>query len=197
MARESTEGQAIELHWVSGGQSRALGLRDYLLMIYKKTTWYTCIAPMRLGAMIAGVPDHRLDAFIPFGFRTGAAFQIQDDVLNLLGEEQLYGKELNGDIAEGKRTLMIIHAMASAPAAVQKRLEEIYAKPRHLKTAEDIAFVLKAMHNQGSIDYARDIAGRLTQSARSYFLRRLHWLPAGPHRRFIEAMIDYMNSRKF
>jgi len=197
MARESTEGQAIELHWVSGGERRALALRDYLLMIYKKTTWYTCIAPMRLGAIIAGVPDHRLGAFIPFGYRTGAAFQIQDDVLNLVGEEKLYGKELNGDIAEGKRTLMIIHAMANSPPAVRRRLEAIYAKPRHLKKREDIALVLEAMHAAGSIDYARNIANRLTRSARAYFDHRFRWLPPGPHRRFIEAMIDYMSSRKF
>lgn len=197
MARESTEGQSIELHWVFRGEERPLTLRDYLLMTYKKTTWYTCIAPMRLGAMIAGVPASRLEAFIPFGFRTGAAFQIQDDVLNLIGEEKLYGKELNGDIAEGKRTLMIIHAMAEAPPVMRRELAAIYCKPRNEKRAEDIALVLEAMHRAGSIDYARGIARRLTRSAAEYFQRRFAWIPPGPNRRFIEAMIDYMVSREF
>lgn len=197
MARESTEGQSIELQWVAGGTERALTLRDYLLMTYKKTTWYTCIAPLRLGAIIGGVPERRLGGFIPFGFRCGAAFQIQDDVLNLVGEEKLYGKELNGDIAEGKRTLMIIHAMAHSPPVVRERLHAVYALPRQAKQPEDIAFVLAAMHAEGSIDYARGIAHRLTRSASGYFDRRLRWLPHGPHRSFIEAMIHYMHSRSF
>jgi geranylgeranyl diphosphate synthase, type II len=197
MARESTEGQSIELHWVFNGEDAKLGLRDYLLMTYKKTTWYTCIAPMRLGAMIAGVEQRRLGAFIPFGFRTGAAFQIQDDVLNLVGEEKLYGKELNGDIAEGKRTLMIIHAMANSSPAVSRRLAEVYAKPRDTKNSEDIAVVLDAMRSAGSIGYARDIAHRLTRNAAGFFDQRFRWIPPGPHRRFIEAMIDYMVSRSF
>jgi len=197
MARESTEGQSMELGWVYEGGGKRLGLRDYLLMCYKKTTWYTCIAPMRLGAIIADVPDHRLHSFIPFGFRVGAAFQIQDDILNLVGEEQLYGKETNGDIAEGKRTLMIIHAMARSGEAVRRRLDAIYAKPRERKTASDIAAVLDAMRAAGSVDYARGIAHRLSHSARRFFDRRLHWIPAGPHRQFIEAMIDYMCARRF
>lgn len=197
MARESTEGQSIELNWVFNGEESRLGLRDYLLMTYKKTTWYTCIAPMRLGAMIAGVDQRRLGAFIPFGFRTGAAFQIQDDLLNLIGEEKLYGKELNGDIAEGKRTLMIIHAMAHSSPAVSRRLAQVYSKPREQKQAGDIAVVLDAMHAAGSIHYARGIARRLTRSAADFFDRKFKWIPPGPHRRFVEGMIDYMVSRSF
>jgi geranylgeranyl diphosphate synthase type II len=197
MARESTEGQSLELSWVFDGAARPLGLRDYLTMTYKKTTWYTCIAPMRLGAIIADVPASRLNDLIPFGFRIGAAFQIQDDVLNLIGDEALYGKETNGDIAEGKRTLMAIHAVAMAEPPLQTQLSAIYAKPRLEKTPVEIGTVLDAMHALGSIDYARDIARRLTASARSLFDARLHWIPAGPHRNFVQAMIDYMASRRF
>ncbi|WP_205479506.1 polyprenyl synthetase family protein [Sphingomonas arenae] len=197
MARESTEGQSMELDWVRNGDGGNLGLRDYLLMCFKKTTWYTCISPMQLGAVIADVPDHRLASLVPFGFRVGAAFQIQDDILNLVGEEHLYGKETNGDIAEGKRTLMVLHAMACSPAPVRERLRAIYAKPRHHKSVQDLRDVLDAMHVAGSIDYSRAIAHRLSASARRHFDRRLHWIPPGPHRQFIEAMIDYMCSRHF
>ena len=45
------------------------------------------------------------------GENLGVAFQIQDDVLNLIGEERLYGKEIGGDISEGKRTLILIHLL--------------------------------------------------------------------------------------
>lgn len=196
MARETTEGQSVELDWVRG-RCVPTGLRDYLLMTYKKTTWYTCIAPMRIGALIADVPPEMLGTFIPFGYRIGAAFQIQDDLLNLVGEEQLYGKETNGDIAEGKRTLMIIHAMATADRATARKLRSIYAKPRRRKRASDIAYVLDAMQDADSLDYARGIAARLTASAKTLFETRFRWIPAGPHRRFIEEMIRYMIDRRF
>ena len=49
-----------------------------------------------------------------FGFFLGAAFQIQDDLLNLLGTEREYGKEINGDLCEGKRTLPLIHLVKTA-----------------------------------------------------------------------------------
>jgi geranylgeranyl diphosphate synthase type II len=197
MAKESTEGQAMELAWVANGAARPLTSRDYLTMIAKKTCWYTTIAPMRLGAILAGVPTHRLADFIPFGFRIGAAFQIQDDLLNLEGDEDLYGKERCGDIAEGKRTLMAIHALAQAQGADAARLQAIYAMARTEKSAGDVAFALAQMEALGSIAYAREIARRLTVSAAAAFEARFTWIPPGEHRRFIEAMIGYMASRSF
>ena len=200
MARETTEGQALELSWVFGGAGqggRALTLRDYLLMTWKKTAWYTCISPMRLGAIIADVPDARLDSFIPLGLRIGTAFQIQDDVLNLASEEVLYGKELNGDIAEGKRTLMVIHVLGHSPPDVARRVAEVYAKPRLDKTEADVAAVLEAMRAAGSLAYAREVARRLSRSAERAFRQRFGWIAPGPHRDFIEGMIHYMVSRKF
>lgn len=198
MARETTEGQSLELSWVFGGPlPRPLALRDYLLMTWKKTAWYTCISPMRLGAIIADVPDARLHSFVPLGLRIGTAFQIQDDVLNLASEEVLYGKELNGDIAEGKRTLMVIHALAHSPPEVAARIAQVYAKPRVDKTEDDIRLVLTAMQAAGSIGYARAVARRLSRSAERLFHQRFGWIAPGPHRDFIEGMIHYMVSRAF
>jgi geranylgeranyl diphosphate synthase, type II len=85
-------------------------------MCLKKTPWYSFIYPIRVGAIIA--PGSTLDPkrFSRFGWYFGAAFQIQDDLLNLTGEFANYGKELGGDIAEGKRTLMLIHLLAACTA---------------------------------------------------------------------------------
>jgi geranylgeranyl diphosphate synthase, type II len=197
MARESTEGQALELHWVFGRQQRALTLRDYLLMTWKKTAWYTCISPMRLGAIIADVPMDRMYSFIPFGFRAGVAFQIQDDILNLTAEESLYGKELNGDIAEGKWSLIVIHTMAHVTDVERAQIATIYAKNREDKTQQDIALVRAAMARVGSVDYARGIARGLSHSAADYFAQRFGWIKPGPYRDFIEGMIAYMVNRAF
>jgi geranylgeranyl diphosphate synthase type II len=195
MARESTEGQSIELDWVRYNRPDVTA-RDYLLMTFKKTCWYTCIVPMRTGGLIAGIPPAQLACFNSFGFKIGAAFQIQDDVLNLTAEQALYGKEIGGDIAEGKRTVMVAHLMQSASKHDRERLVRIFGKRREEKMADETAFVFARMQRYGSIDYARDLARRLTRSAARCFERRLGWLPASPHRQFLEEMIDYMIERK-
>jgi geranylgeranyl diphosphate synthase type II len=195
MARESVEGQAIELDWIRHNRSD-LGVRDYLTMCRKKTCWYTCIAPMRIGALIAGAPPERLDRFDAFGFHVGAAFQIQDDVLNLTAEEHLYGKEIGGDIAEGKRTVMVVHMLASARRRDRARLQRIFGKERDDKTPAELAFVRAAMDACGSIDFARALAHRLALRAEMLFERDLRWMPVSPHRRFLGEMIDYMITRR-
>src|SRR5436305_1175872 len=81
-------------------------------MVVKKTGWYTCISPCRLGAIAAGYTrPEGLDLLGRVFEKVGVAFQIQDDVLNLVGEESVYGKEILGDLLEGKRTLLLIHLM--------------------------------------------------------------------------------------
>jgi geranylgeranyl diphosphate synthase type II len=196
MARESAEGQSIELNWVRFNHADT-SVRDYLRMSQKKTCWYSFIAPMRTGALIAKVRDERLAAFIPFGLKIGTAFQIQDDALNLTAEQSLYGKEICGDIAEGKRTVIVVHLMREAEGEDAARIVDIYGHSRELKTAEDVAFVLDCMQRYGSIDFARDLARRLTLSAARTFARRFGWIPPSPYRRFLEEMIDYMIERKF
>ena len=86
MARESVEGQALELWW---RQHHVIDLEeaDYLRMVLKKTCWYTTIYPMRVGALIGTRDGVELDSYLHFGFFVGAAFQIQDDLLNLVGDE--------------------------------------------------------------------------------------------------------------
>src|SRR5262249_34863335 len=126
MARESVEGQAIELAWVRQDEFD-LSDSDYVRMAYKKTCWYTVIAPLRIG-VICGSPvgsdaplTDELDPLIELGFLAGIAFQVRDDLLNLEADEEVYGKERAGDLWEGKRTVMLLHFMAHASAAQQRR----------------------------------------------------------------------------
>jgi hypothetical protein len=70
----------------------------------QKTAWYSFIHPMRIGALVANGGDRNLDRFNRLGYLLGLAFQITDDVLNLEGSLARYGKEIGGDLWEGKRT---------------------------------------------------------------------------------------------
>jgi len=195
MARESTEGQSIELDWVRFNPSDVT-VADYLRMSRKKTCWYTCIVPLRAGALIAGVRPADLRPLTSFGFRIGVAFQIQDDVLNLTAEEALYGKEIGGDIAEGKRTVIVVHLMENANKADRRRILDIYGRNRDQKTADEIRFVLACMHRYGSIAFAIQLAQRLTVSAARTFERNFRWIAPSPYRQFLEEMIDYMIERQ-
>jgi geranylgeranyl diphosphate synthase type II len=127
MARETAEGQMIELRWItSGGWTQ--GDRDYTRLVHKKTSWYSFIAPVVAGALIAGLDDRAAERLGRAVVPLGVAFQIQDDVLNLIAEPDAYGKDLWGDLWEGKRTLILIHALKRAHSDERERAIAILKK---------------------------------------------------------------------
>lgn len=192
---ESLEGQAMELGWIRDNRLD-IGPEDYLRMCLKKTCWYSFIHPCRIGALIAR-PDagaETLDAFNSFGFLLGAAFQIQDDVLNLEGAESRYGKEIGGDIYEGKRTLMLSRLAALAPDRDRKALSGFLAKPRAARSAKEVDWVHGLMAHHDCIAYARRASRELLEAARGAF--ETAFAGARPdERRFLEAFMDYMVAR--
>ncbi len=113
MARESAEGQAIELDWRRRREWR-LADRDYLRMVHKKTSWYSFLAPLAIGAILAGADESMQWRLRRLGTLLGSAFQIQDDVLNIRADPLVYGKDAAGDLLEGKRTLVLLHAIRTA-----------------------------------------------------------------------------------
>jgi len=128
MVRESAEGQMLELAWIRDADWMPSD-RDYIRMVHKKSAWYTFVAPVTIGAIVAGVDAATLGALRRFATALGVAFQIQDDVLNLVAGEA-YGKELGGDLWEGKHTLILAHALRHAPAAEREEALRILARPR-------------------------------------------------------------------
>ena len=124
-------------------------------MVTLKTAYYTVICPLRLGAICAALePDTR---FIEAGTDLGVAFQIRDDVLNLM-PDIAYGKEFAGDLFEAKRTLILAHLFAHAKASEREEVRERLAKPRGGKSEEDIRFILDLIRRCGSLNYAQEVA---------------------------------------
>ncbi len=194
MARESIEGQAVELAW---RRDNAVGLSDadYLEMVLKKTCWYTTIWPSRVGALIGTRSDRDLDRFLRFGFFLGAAFQIRDDLLNLEGDEVRYGKELGGDIWEGKRTLMVIALMRAATARERARVAAYLARPRRARTPADVRWISGRMEAYGCLEYARQVAHGLAGAAVHECAALYAGLPVSRDRAFIEALPTWVLSR--
>jgi geranylgeranyl diphosphate synthase type II len=195
MARESVEGQAMELEWVRSNEWQ-LSDRHYHVMTAKKTCWYTCITPCRIGALIATGGRADLHDFTKFGYYLGIAFQIQDDVLNLVAEGDGYGKEAAGDIWEGKRTLMLLQLIRSCTPKERARVVRIMQKPRGRKTQRDVTAILGLMDAYGSIDYARSASRAFAARARRSLDRTVTEVPMSPHRTFLESTIDYVIHRE-
>ena len=139
-----------------------------------------------------GIPLERLTRF---GFFAGAAFQIQDDVLNLVGDHGRYGKELDGDIWEGKRTLMMIRLFQSAAPPELVRLIGVLARPRSERTADDVLWIRARMDAYGCIEYARRAAHALAGAACHEFTLAVGELPDSRDKRFLQEIPSWVLHR--
>lgn len=194
MSRESAEGQALELGWRRDNVID-VSADDYLLMILKKTCWLATIHPSRMGALIGSKGNIELDRCIRFGFFLGAAFQIQDDLLNLEGDAAAYGKEIGGDIWEGKRTLMLIHLLEHASEPEYERVRRLLNLPRHARSHAEVAWVRDLMDFYGSIEHAREVAQGLAGAAVHEFSQLYGSLPESRDKRFVAALPEWVIQR--
>jgi geranylgeranyl diphosphate synthase type II len=201
MARQTVDGQALELGWQRDGLTD-LTPDDYLDLIMKKTCWYTTLLPLRVGCLVASgrawlpgrvTPDP--SAMLRFGFFLGAAFQIRDDLLNLTGAEALYGKERLGDLREGKRTLMLIHLLAVADERDRRRLRRWLALAPQARTSGIREEILTMMEAHGSLSFADEFARGIARSAEVAFEEAFANVPDSPARRFVAGLVPYMVER--
>lgn len=194
VAWESAEGQALELGW---RRDNRLDITDddYLVMVMKKTCWLATIHPCRLGAAIALDRAIGPDAFVAFGFFFGAAFQIHDDLLNLEGESALHGKEANGDLWEGKRTLMLTHAYRRETEAGRARIAALLSTPRGQKAREDVEWLRARIDAHGSLHHARAIAHGLAGAAETELDDATRGLPASDDLAFVRALVSWVLRR--
>ncbi|MRS12073.1 MAG: polyprenyl synthetase family protein [Actinobacteria bacterium] len=162
MTTRTIEGQALDIGWARDDRFD-LTVDDYLIMANHKTAFYSGAVPLAVGAIVGGGTEEQIAALRAFGQATGLAFQIQDDVLNLVGTREATKKDFRSDITEGKRTLAAVHALQNAPE--RERLLDLLAT-----RTEDPALLEEAvqiMRESGSIDFARSYARDLVLSAKN------------------------------
>jgi geranylgeranyl diphosphate synthase type II len=194
MMQESLEGQAMELGWVRDNRCDVTD-EDYLRMVLKKTCWYSFIHPCRIGALIATRDRVDLDRFNRFGCYLGTAFQIQDDLLNLIGDERRYGKEIGGDLLEGKRTLMLIHLLRHLDPRDAARVTAFLGRPRATRSVKDARWILDVMRAQGSLDCARKVARQFAGGTLFEFTQAFRDVPESDEKTFLHQVISYLVSR--
>jgi geranylgeranyl diphosphate synthase type II len=194
MAQHTVEGQARELAWRRDNEVD-FGPDDYLELVGDKTCWYTTIYPLRIGALIGSRGTADLEALSRFGFYLGAAFQIRDDLLNLIGATADTGKEPLGDLREGKRTLMLSHVLHHAGPAERRWIVRYLGTPDEERNDHDIERLRSLMDEHRSIEFATDYAEGIAEAAhRSFDAAFAEALPS-EHVEFVRGMVGYMLER--
>ncbi len=189
----SLEGQALELGWIRDNDLN-LVISDYIRMVLLKTAWYSFIHPCRIGVLIATRGQHDPTALTEFGLYLGLAFQIQDDLLNLTGT-RAYGKEIAGDLYEGKRTLMLIHVLQNCDANERNRIGYILSKERRWRLPREVSWLYDLISERGSLSFARQAAREFLAAAQRSFEQAYQSCPENQHKSFLRALTTFVIDR--
>ena len=147
-----------------------------------------------LGASASRADETVRERLRVYGERCGIAFQIQDDVLDLTGSEGTVGKSVRRDLAKGKLTLPLIHALANAEPIERGALLELIESAADEDSPDDLASRIRDhLEATGSIDHARRTADRCIDEGR----RALEGVPPGPARRLLEVSAETLVARKY
>ena len=177
------EGEVLQLLNIGNADTTE---QAYLDVIERKTA-VLFSAATRLGAVLAGLPTEQEEALAQYGLDLGYAFQIADDVLDYVSDADTLGKNIGDDLAEGKPTLPVIHAIAnSSPgqaASLRRAIES--------GGLDSLDNIIAAIRDSGAIEHARSRAEHYAQAARS----TLSALPTSPARDALSLLADYSVNR--
>ncbi len=153
MVRRVSEGQQLDIEF----EDRLdVSEEDYLEMIEGKTAVMFLICA-EIGARISGADEETVQLMADWGKALGLCFQLMDDVIDVLSDSATLGKPAGSDIAQGKRTLMVIHALRQPEGPVKDRLLAVLGKGDDV-SAESLADGLAALAELGSVAYAKEMA---------------------------------------
>lgn len=153
------EGQVLD---ISFPKATDVSEEDYLFMISGKTSalFKACA---EVGAIAAGAQKEVIDALGKFAWDAGITFQIIDDILGVTADEKTLGKPVGSDIREGKKTIIMIHALKHADEAQKKTLLD--AMKGEDATHEEIDAAVEVLREIGSIEYAKKEAKKYLETA--------------------------------
>ncbi|MCC6423952.1 MAG: polyprenyl synthetase family protein [Phycisphaerales bacterium] len=186
IARTTNQVCEGELLQIDNRNNLDLDEKTYTQIITHKTA-VLCAACCQLGATLAGASADTISRMERFGLSLGIAFQIQDDILDILGHTSQVGKTLGIDIEKGKMTLPMIHFMKTAPREHRELLRSLLT----IHEPDQVEKIRNLILPSDSIDYARNQARQYTQQAR----RSIAGLPDSPAKDVLDAMADFVICR--
>jgi len=180
------EGQALDMEFEHIEEVKE---RDYLEMISRKTA-SLLEASTKVGGLIGGATKDQLNKLGEFGWNAGMAFQIIDDVLGLTADERELGKPVGSDIREGKKTIIIIHALQYASEVERRKiLKSLGDKEAPQESISELIEILKSL---GSIKYAMDKASEYASKAKN----ALRIFDESPDREDLLRIVDLIVTRR-
>ena len=184
MCVDLTRGQYTDMSFETRDSN--VTVDEYLAMITGKTAVLLSLCA-ELGALVAGADETRAGHFAKFGRDLGLAFQIQDDILGIWGDEDITGKSAATDIVTRKKTLPILYGLAKS-----ETLRELYDDDNG--EGEFVHRVVKALDEIGARQYAVDEAERYSNGALTSLSAAQ---PGGPAAAALHQLTDILLQRNF
>ena len=184
---ELCEGQALD---VSFPNTKDVSENDYIAMVGGKTSalFRACA---EVGAIVGGGKTRQVKALGKFAWDAGIAFQIMDDYLGATADEKTLGKPVGSDIREGKKTIIMIHAMRKAEPKQREKILSVLGN--HSASKQEIDEVNGLLVDIGSVDYALKKGDKYVASAKKHF----NTLPDSVAKKDLFALVDYFTNRKY
>lgn len=174
------EGELVQLHH---RDDYGVDEATYLEIVQRKTASLIGEA-CRLGAVLSDSTDEIANAMLSFGNAMGIAFQIQDDLLDLMGDQHVVGKSLGKDLAKGKLTLPVTHHMSTADQAARGRMLRIIEQ-------RDSDALRDELISSGAVAHCKATAERYVAEAKS----ELAALPESPVSHLLHHLADTVVAR--
>jgi octaprenyl-diphosphate synthase len=180
-----TEAEVFQLERKRGGVTSE---DDYVRIITQKTASFIS-ACCRIGGLLGGVPSVQLEALTRYGLDIGVAFQISDDSLDFVADQDRLGKAIGADLREGKRTLPLIAMLERAKPAQADRVRHMLHE--HLLGPAEIDEIRRLVLEHDGVDYARMRAHTYARAAK----RDLEAFPPSEEREVLSLVADFVVDR--
>ena len=186
MVRKCSEGQQLDIEFED---REVVSEEEYIEMIHGKTAamFLTCA---EVGSHLAGADEDIIQCMHDWGLALGLCFQLMDDLIDVLSDSDTLGKPSGSDVAQGKRTLMVIHALRQPTSQAKDDLLAVLGKGDNV-TAEQVARGHQALHDLGSIEYAKAKAEAYHRKAHDCLDR----ISENPALRALRELTDYQLKR--
>lgn len=185
-------GQARDIYIEYRGKATSA---EVLNMYEKKTARYTIEGPLHLGSLLAGGDQKLAAGLTQYALPIGVAFQIQDDILGIYGDEERIGKPVGSDIREGKITLLVAHVFEQADRETKQELDQLLRRGSAL-TLADINRFREIIRDTGALEAARNQALDLIREGKQA-LAKIDAVIAPEAKEFLEGIADYMEKRDY
>lgn len=156
-------GQALDLTYE---REKKYTEEDVLRVHRYKTAEYSIVAPLCVGAILAGADESKLAAIKDFGIPVGVAFQLRDDELGMFSTREVLGKAVDSDLKAGKVTLLIVKALENADQKDKEFLEKVYGD-RNIST-EDAERVREIIKKVGAPEYSQKKSQDLVEEGKRF-----------------------------